>query len=476
MMKDKKNIDKIIAGKAKSFGQTPPPEIWDGILAELHPKKKRLIPVFWRYAAGFVLLAGLSGLLYYSFNHSSESLKSDYTSDIPETKTITGESGTTVKNAVPLTGMQNSREKHTTTSSERKNLSAETNGATITEVPLIPRSQHLTKKTVSQEEIINPDIAGSNFILLSSIIIPEQINPDDIKNDRIKEQNLSREYTWEDLQAQEEEIPEDRKHELSISAIMSPLYSYRDISGTNASAFNETESGKISYSGGMEIGYKASRRLSIHTGLVYSKLGFAIEGVANAASPADVNWLSTKSYKPRSGNNLLINNSIGNITGQNTSSNLSNKPSGYESSGNISLDYLNSGGLAETSGNLIDENLNLNQFLYFMEVPFNLRYTIIDRDMNVNLVGGLSTNILIGNRVLLVEENSSEYIGKTNSISNVNYTGNIGFGFNYNLNQNLHFLFEPQFKYYLNSINEDNLISNRPYSIGIYTGIRYLFR
>jgi hypothetical protein len=95
--------------------------------------------------------------------------------------------------------------------------------------------------------------------------------------------------------------------------------------------------------------------------------------------------------------------------------------------------------------------------------------------LGVNLLGGLSTNILVGNHASLTMSDKTSDIGSSQNIRSFNYMGNVGLGFDYNLGKNLLFTVEPQFKYFLNSINQGNLISNRPYMLGMFTGVKFIW-
>jgi hypothetical protein len=119
----------------------------------------------------------------------------------------------------------------------------------------------------------------------------------------------------------------------------------------------------------------------------------------------------------------------------------------------------------------------IEQYFQYLELPFLLRYKIIDRKLGVNLLGGVSTNILVGNRVSLTSGNKTSNIGTSQDIRNFNYMGNMGLGFDYNISRNLLFTVEPQFKYFLNSINQSSskLIANRPYMLGMFTGIKFMW-
>jgi hypothetical protein len=249
----------------------------------------------------------------------------------------------------------------------------------------------------------------------------------------------------------------DDQHFL-MSAQLSPTYSYRDASNRY---FNQFESGKLGISGGLQMGIKTNKRLSIHTGLMYAQLGYNIDQVnklnVTVDNPANVFGDSETYY--------AVNNSIGTWN------------STEDKNGIISTNTENLSDEAATIRNnqSLEPAGQIEQYFRYLEVPFLLRYKIIDQKMDINLIGGLSTDILLGNNSSLKSGNSVHELGPSANIKSMNYLGNIGLGVDYNLRRNVIFTMEPQFKYFLNSINQSGLISNRPYMFGMFTGIRVMW-
>jgi hypothetical protein len=123
----------------------------------------------------------------------------------------------------------------------------------------------------------------------------------------------------------------------------------------------------------------------------------------------------------------------------------------------------------------VNAEQGIRQHLDYLELPFNLRYTVLDRDFKIQLLGGMSTNLLVNNYVSMESGGVSKEIGYLTNIRNVNYSGNAGLGFVYHFLDQLSLSVEPRFRYYLNSVNDATLPSTRPYTFGIYTGINYFF-
>ena len=224
----------------------------------------------------------------------------------------------------------------------------------------------------------------------------------------------------------------------------------------------------------MKIGYIASERLSLHSGLVYSRIGYSISGLANTGWRSEVAFGQSYSDVYIVTQQTEIANSIGAI---NSDEYYSQKlsPSGQLEKADASMDFLSSGALQNTANQTVISDVSYNQIFHFMEIPFLMRYKLIDRKLDFNILSGFSTDFLVANSLFVKEGSEKINIGKTESVNSINYSGNFGLGFEYDISKNMIIQFEPQFKYYLNSINKDNLITNRPYSLGFYTGLSYVF-
>jgi len=117
----------------------------------------------------------------------------------------------------------------------------------------------------------------------------------------------------------------------------------------------------------------------------------------------------------------------------------------------------------------------IRQHLDYLELPFNLRYTLLDKNFKIQLLGGVSTNLLVNNYVTVETASGTSEIGYLTNLRSVNYSGNAGVGFVYHFMKQLSLNVEPRFRYYLNSVNDATLPSTRPYTFGIYTGLNYFF-
>jgi hypothetical protein len=263
--------------------------------------------------------------------------------------------------------------------------------------------------------------------------------------------------------------PNSNSSRWNLGGQVSPLYAFRQTStpGLNKAMANSfgnssgpNESGIVSYSGGMNVEFKASRRLSVSSGLYYSKMGQNIKGTGTSANFYSVANYSTSDKSA----GYAFQNSTG-ILPQ------SKNTAALQSTGLISknlysnpVNYISAG-----------QDATLLQTMDFLEIPLMVRYRIIDRKIGLHILGGLSTHILTANKLILEDSSGKQDYGSTSGLSTFNYSSTMGLGLDYSISKRIQLNLEPAFKYYINSINSTGNISSHPYSFGIYTGMCYTF-
>jgi len=250
-----------------------------------------------------------------------------------------------------------------------------------------------------------------------------------------------------------------------LGAALSPLYSFRDAEA-GAIPDNPAETGVLSYSTGVYVTYRRNSRLAFETGIYYNRTGIAIgaPGIQVYNQRYDALLFTAGSEQAEI---KTVSNSVGNIVAYSGDIYMNGYKLNAESS--IAADASNVLTPLETS------EFGIRQHLDYLEIPFNLRYTLIDRTFELQLVGGMSSNFLVGNYVTVQSSSGREEIGYLSNVNKVNYSGNAGVGMVYHMNRKLSLILEPRFRYFLNSINDTSLPSTRPYSLGFYTGLSYTF-
>jgi hypothetical protein len=250
-----------------------------------------------------------------------------------------------------------------------------------------------------------------------------------------------------------------------VGAAVSPLYSYRDAQAAVIPS-DQAESGLLSFSTGVHVRYRRNSRLAIETGIYYNRTGISIgaPGIKVFSQRFDNMIFGVGS---ESADINTVSNSVGNIVAYSGDIYLN----GYKISAESGSDALQSEVLADVR---VAES-GIRQHLDYLELPLNLRYSVIDRTFELQLVGGVSTNFLVGNSVTMEGPSGKEEIGYLSNVNTVNYSGNAGVGMIYHLGRQMSLFIEPRFRYFLNSVNDATLPATRPYSIGFYTGLSYTF-
>jgi hypothetical protein len=259
-----------------------------------------------------------------------------------------------------------------------------------------------------------------------------------------------------------------------LGSEVAPLYSYRKIESDylDKSAvrnMNNSEQGLIALAGGLRVGYSTGRRLSVQSGLYYSRYGQQ-KNNSEAISVDQFAYLDNPNVTY-----LAIPNSTGTISAK--VSNTSRYENVITSSSGNKADFYNNSGFPALSVDNIkvsEENITAIQYFDYLELPVTVKYKIIDRKISFSLLGGLITNFLVNNSVQLKQDGNRESFGTTTDINKVNYQGSVGLGLDYPLMERLAISLEPRFRYYLNPI--DQKYNVHPYSFGIFAGISYTLK
>ncbi|MEZ5069836.1 MAG: hypothetical protein R2751_02425 [Bacteroidales bacterium] len=247
----------------------------------------------------------------------------------------------------------------------------------------------------------------------------------------------------------------------SVGAGFVPQYNYRDAAaGTSSFA---RESGMMSYGGGVQVSYKTRGRLALSSGVFFNEMGLAIGSSGIKVFGGNYDFVADPQVES-SVDAVAVSNSVGNIVAQ---------------SGDFYVNSYRLEGFRDVASipgpTREDVSDGIRQHLQFMEVPLNLRYTLVEADLELQLVGGVSANILVNNYISAEGADGSEYLGYLSNLRTVNYAGNAGVGMVYHVHERLQFRVEPLVRYFLHSVNDESLPVTRPYSFGLYSGLHFIF-
>jgi hypothetical protein len=251
----------------------------------------------------------------------------------------------------------------------------------------------------------------------------------------------------------------------SISALVSPTYYTNFYSGKDefASEVMSEEKPVISYSGGVAFSYKINKRLSIQSGLYYSSFGQELSGITSFGGFKQYDYTKgDHNFEVITANGVVYTSNADVYLLDNISNN------------RITTRYTNDV-FDPAKANLQFLDNSLRQNFSYLELPVVLRYKIVDKTVDLNIIGGLSSNVLVRNSVYAALDGSKYQIGKTEGLNLITFSSSLGMGMEYNFTDNLSVNLEPTFRYYLNPFNEISRLKLHPYSFGIFSGLSFRF-
>lgn len=472
-MSDKLHSDKAIREKFESYSVEPPAYLWKAISEQMEArrKKKRMVYIGWISAAAVVVIAFMAGWL---LNQPRKTL----VPQMVEQQETTGQTqGLVDTNAVFMSeeivnqqqvaiiaksDVQKEMGK-VSASSFQHNTGVVTTQNPVSEDRVVVKSQAfalITSKNadVSQDETTSLELTGK---LKRATISTKLSNSDRMliaANSKNKDEEPANETGW------------------ILGAHISPGYSSHTSSYSPAyqQNMNSNMSGGTKNTGwGMSVQYKTGKKLRIESGVYYAQ---------NTQSPTHSGniFASFPSFDYLSGNEtvntgdavfsntvtlrqdgMVMNSTAGVVT-------VSQTPAGAE---------LTAKNDAQSGAGMVTLTANgeFTQEFDFVEIPFFLRYRLVDKKLGIDVVGGLNAGIIIGNNAYLSNQNGKQNIGATEDISTLNLSGTVGMGLNYALGRHFSLALEPRFNYYLNSINTNPEVDYKPYRFGLFTGVYYQF-
>ena len=507
-MKDKKHIDKLFKDRFKDFEVSPSPEVWGSIQASLESRKKnrKIIPLFWKVggvAALLALLFTIGNSIYTtskvdtsvvtndeaidqveSINEKSPLIKDNSIDNVQvateENKSNIDEELVEKSSEIKVAGDLN-REPIQKEVNHNKNsvaVSANSSEKTPNQTKNLNKSQvpmaegykeavAVTSEKQNTSERINKEIDGS--LIMNESLIKKEIDVSEASNtevaatetknesadnkttekqsilDAINEQNA--------IKAEGAVVQEKSKvtNPWEVAPNFAPVYysSLSEGSSLDQSFSDNSQSGDVNFSYGVQVSYAFSERLSVRSGISNVDLSYSTGGIEIGTGPVSA-ALSSVNYGGRQ--NVLTALDEGTIEAQITT------PGSF-------------GAITQKSTNGTAE---LIQNISYYEVPLELKYAVVKTKIGVNLIGGVSTMFLGNNDVSVAAGDFSSSLGEANNLSTVSFTTNVGLGVDYKISKKFKFNVEPMFKYQLNTYS-DSSVDFQPYYIGVYSGLSYKF-
>jgi hypothetical protein len=434
------NIDLLFRNGLKDYEVLPPQEVWDNIHPSIKVNKRSYILL--KAAASITVLISLSFLAYI--------LSRDNTS-LAEYPVLT----MNVESMVPLFSPP-------ADITEKRDPSIK-----VAEViPLVSYSAEIqdtfvlsANKTTSLSQKV--DVTGMSMANLKYSLKYGQVHSSVAS---------SQKKTLEIVLSDPEFMPETSTHtnskRWSIGAIAAPTY-YSTLSSDKSEVSRQlasSEEALMSYTGGVAIAYKMNKRLSVQSGLYYSSLGQEVSGISSYGGFQ--RYVYTKAD-----HNFEVLTTSGPIIAYNPDVFLTSTSQIERISTSYTKEVFD-----PEKVNLQYINNSLIQNFSYLELPVVLRYKLIDKALDFNLIGGISYNLLVKNSVYATTEGGTKYeVGETRGLNPLTLSSSIGMGMEYSFANNLSFNLEPTFRYYLNPFDPSAISNNHPFTFGIFTGISYKF-
>ncbi|GHC44795.1 outer membrane beta-barrel protein [Ulvibacter litoralis] len=305
------------------------------------------------------------------------------------------------------------------------------------------KNNSLINKELGISETISTEIAQNN----STEETKEAAAASEKKSilDEIKEQETLK----EDAAVAESKTIDNR---WDVAPNFAPVYYNTLSSGSSIdpSFADNSQSGDVNFSYGVQISYALSERLSIRSGVSNVDLSYATGGVELGTGPVAV---ALKSINYNGTGTVVTALDAGTIREANAALN---------------------GGFGEIMPKSTNGEAQIVQSLSYYEVPLELKYAVFTKKFGVNLIGGLSTLFLGNNEVSVTAADFNSSLGEANNLSSVSFSTNVGLGFDYKISKKFKFNVEPMFKYQLNPYT-DASVDFKPYYLGVYTGFSYKF-
>jgi hypothetical protein len=260
------------------------------------------------------------------------------------------------------------------------------------------------------------------------------------------------------------DIPVEKQERWSLYAGASPDY-YMRPGLKNADVpdqIYQSEQSRISYSGGIGFAYKLNRKLSIQSGIYYASVGNEVAGINTFAGfrPFD---------QTKGDHNFEVVTASGRIYTDNSDVFL------RDISGDRVLTRYTNDVFDPVKSDLSYLSNSIYQNFSYLEMPFILRYKLIDKSIDFNLIGGLAYNFLISNNVHTVINGNKYNIGKTEGLNPILVSSSMGMGIEYSITDKFSLNLEPTFRYYLNPFGDVTGVKVHPYSFGVFSGLSFKF-
>ena len=481
---EKENLDNLFRDSFDEFSQAPDPKVWERVQASLDKKARRrrkVVPLWWQLGGAAAALALLLFLMVPGADEGTipqtDPISSSPDSNIP----VIEEVDSAVENDFQTL------EENTVVEENSESLSSDqaVDPSQLTQFTTDPAGQVVVSE--KQAESTRPDVAVANLAQVSPSVQnegaegvaeqPTRANPltegsavaEVLEQDALsKPSDLTEAQTMELAEAEEQKAleellsepedetilePEGAEGKWAIGPSIAPVYfnGFGDGSPIDQSFASNDKSGSFNMSYGLQVSYQVSERLQLRSGLHKVDFGYNTNDIAFSSSlqASPGTRMQNVDYSP-SAEYLVVSNQS--IPQPKAEAGVRNEIAARNTS---------------RAGTMVQE-------FGYLEVPIELNYALVDRTLGIHLISGISSLFLVDNAVSLESDSGTTEVGQANNLNDVNFSANLGLGVQYKVSEKIKLQVEPLLKYQLNTFS-NTAGDFRPYSIGIYSGIRYKF-
>lgn len=422
-MIERKNIDRVFQENLKDLDINPSKKVWNNIELHLAEKPEKKPMVLWQRMSGIamaVMFLLASGFWYNSLNSVTSGNNDDNVSEINSTSPVNNE-------IIPINQVVENKQKIFVQNDRIKN-----NG-----VALKKETPVFVKKPNNNVIVTTRDIKTIYESIENKYIVNESDFLQSLKSNENTITNF-------DVVNIEEEKLTSRQKKWSIGPTIAPVY-YNTLgkgSPIDNNLANNSKASESAISVGVKLNYQLTNKINLQSGINKVELAYITKNVGAVITSAKT---SSNNINPKNSGFVLTNSG--------------NQVDGTQSS---------------LSRNKSTLNGDLNQTIEYFELPIEMKYNIYESRFGIGLVGGFSTFILTNNSVTMISQNQIIELGKANNLNSINFSGNLGFDFDYKINSNWYLNVAPIFKYQFNTYS-NNSGNFQPYYFGVYSGLNYRF-
>ncbi|MDP4223344.1 MAG: outer membrane beta-barrel protein [Bacteroidota bacterium] len=433
------NIDLLFRNGLKDLEVLPPVGTWGTIYPIIRKKQRPYILL--RSAAVIAVLMSISFLVY-RWGHEASVIRENPFIAVNENllKPANRQSAASADKSQPARhGKQAQNNEPVVTYQPDASILAQETGQESVDLTLLPAPGIMSERNFLISDNTHPLLSFQSLVNTSS--------PPDSKQ----------------LEGISYEAAKEKVNKWSLTAMASPTFYLNPVTGSTdiSKQMNSLEQSQLSYSGGVGLAYKISKKLSIQSGLYYSSIGQEVNGISSFTGFAPYD-------NTKGDHNFGVLTANGMIYTSNPDVFLRDR------SGDRVLTRFTNDVFDPAKANLSYMSGTLYQNFSYLEMPVILRYKFIDRAFDFNIIGGLSYNLLVNNTVQ-ARMGGAKYDVGTTQLNPFMVSSSLGMGMEYSLSEKFSLNLEPTFRYYLNPFGSMPGIKVHPYSFGIFSGLSFKF-